>query len=275
MLIKGTIFDIKRFAVHDGPGIRTTVFLKGCPLACSWCHNPESQSLGVSVFEGRGGTVQVGRLATVDEILCAIERDTVFFDESGGGVTFSGGEPLAQPEFLLALLERCGQLAIHRTVDTSGYAPREVLLAAAARAELFLYDIKLLDDDAHREHTGVGVGLILDNLRALCDTGVPIRLRFPVIPGITDTEANVEALGELVRSLPRRLPVDCLPYHAAAMDKYPRFGMEKPLPKTPEPTAEGMDAIRLAITHPALRAPLHGGDPSLLIPSLEGLGVGP
>lgn len=247
MLIQGTIFDIKRFAVHDGPGIRTTVFLKGCPLGCLWCHNPESQSLGVSVFEGRGGTLTVGRLATVDEIICEIERDTVFFDESDGGVTFSGGEPLAQPEFLLALLERCGELAIHRTVDTSGYAPREVLLAAAARAELFLYDIKLLDEDAHRAHTGVGVGLILDNLRALCDTGIPIRLRFPVIPGITDTPANVDALGALVRSLPRRLLVDCLPYHAAAMDKYPRFGMEPPLPDTKEPTGERMDAIRRAI----------------------------
>lgn len=248
MLIQGTIFDIKRFAMHDGPGIRTTVFLKGCPLGCSWCHNPESQPLGVSVFEGRGGTVQVGRLATVDAILCEIERDTVFFDESDGGVTFSGGEPLAQPEFLLALLAGCGELGLHRTVDTSGYAPREVLLAAAAHTDLFLYDIKLLDDDAHREHTGVGVGLILDNLRSLCETRVSIRLRFPVIPGITDTAENVEALASLVRSLPRRLPVDCLPYHAAAMDKYPRFGMEIPLPDTKEPTGEAMDAIRQIIS---------------------------
>jgi len=247
MLIQGTIFDIKRFAVHDGPGIRTTVFLKGCPLGCSWCHNPESQPLGVSVFEGRGGALEVGRLVAVDQIVRELERDTVFLDESGGGVTFSGGEPLAQSEFLLALLARCGELAIHRTVDTSGYAPREVLLAVAARTELFLYDIKLLDEDAQRLHTGVGKDLILDNLRALCDTGVSIRLRFPVIPGITDTAANVDAFGVLVRSLPRRLPVDCLPYHAAAMDKYPRFGMEPPLPKTPEPTAEAMAAIRRAI----------------------------
>lgn len=247
MLIQGTIFDIKRFAVHDGPGIRTTVFLKGCPLGCSWCHNPESQPLGVSVFEGRGGRLSVGRRATVDAVVREVERDTLFFDESGGGVTFSGGEPLAQPDFLLALLARCGELAIHRTVDTSGYAPREVLLAAAAQAELFLYDVKLLDDDAHREHTGVGVGLILDNLRALCDTGVSIRLRFPVIPGLTDTAANVDALGALMQSLPRQLPVDCLPYHAAAMDKYPRFGMEPPLPDTPEPTLAGMAAIRLAV----------------------------
>jgi pyruvate formate lyase activating enzyme len=247
MLTQATIFDIKRFAVHDGPGIRTTVFLKGCPLGCSWCHNPESQSVGVSVFEGRGGPLKVGRLVTVEELLRDIERDTLFFDESGGGVTFSGGEPLAQPDFLLAALARCGERAIHRTVDTSGYAPREVLLAAAARTELFLYDVKLLDEDAHREHTGVGVGLILGNLLALCETGVSIRLRFPVIPGITDTAANIDALGELVRSLPRRLPVDCLPYHAAAMDKYPRFGMEPPLPQTPEPTAAEMDAIRKAI----------------------------
>lgn len=248
MRIRGTIFDIKRFAVHDGPGIRTTVFLKGCPLRCSWCHNPESQPPGCSRFMGVGGPWEVGRQETADAIVGHIERDTLFFDESGGGVTFSGGEPLAQPDFLMALLARCGEVAIHRTVDTSGYAPQEVLLRVAEQTDLFLYDIKLLDDDRHREHTGVGVGQIIDNLHALCRTPVAIRLRFPVVPGITDDPRNVRAVGALLRSLPRRVPIDVLPYHAAAMDKYPRFGMEPPLPKVPEPTAVDMDAIRLTIS---------------------------
>lgn len=245
--MKGTIFDIKRFAVHDGPGIRTTVFLKGCPLRCVWCHNPESHLAGVTEFAGRDGLVKVGRLATVDEIIGTVAGDTLFFDESGGGVTFSGGEPLAQPEFLMALLDRCGKLDIHRTVDTCGYAPLEVLLTVAERTDLFLYDIKLLDDGDHRANTGVGVSLIQDNLRALCATGVPVRLRFPVIPGITNTEANLSAVGALMRSLPRQLPIDLLPYHAAAMDKYPRFGMEPPLSRTPEPTAGEMAVARRII----------------------------
>ena len=245
--VEGILFDIKRFAVHDGPGIRTTVFLKGCPLRCAWCHNPESQPLGISVFEGRQGTLTVGRKVSVEEVVTEIERDTVFFDESGGGVTFSGGEPLAQSAFLNALLDRCGALAIHRTVDTSGYAPCADLLKTASRTDLFLYDIKLLDDSQHRELTGVGVGLILDNLRALCGTGVSIRLRFPVIPGITDTASNLDAMNAFLRSLPRALPLDVLPYHAAAMDKYPRFGMAPPLSAIKEPTADDLERIRLHV----------------------------
>lgn len=245
--VEGILFDIKRFAVHDGPGIRTTVFLKGCPLRCAWCHNPESQPLGISVFEGRQGTLSVGRRVSVDEVVAEIERDTVFFDESGGGVTFSGGEPLAQPAFLIALLDRCGELALHRTVDTSGYAPREELLKIASRVDLFLYDIKLMDENQHRELTGVGVRVILENLRALCETDVAIRLRFPVIPGITDTVSNLDAMNAFLRSLPRALPLDVLPYHAAAMDKYPRFGMKPPLPDVREPTAVDLERIRLRV----------------------------
>jgi len=243
----GTVFDIKRFAIHDGPGIRTTVFLKGCPLRCSWCHNPEGQRTGVTELAGRGGPVRVGRMATVEEVVGEVARDTVVFDESEGGVTFSGGEPLAQPEFLAALLDRCGELDIHRAVDTCGHAPTEVLLDVARRADLFLYDIKLLDEAEHRAHTGAGLERIRDNLFALAATGVPVRLRLPLVPGITDTEANLSAIGSLLRSLPRRLPLQLLPYHRAAMDKYPRFGMEPPLPHTPEPTAGDLAAARRRI----------------------------
>jgi pyruvate formate lyase activating enzyme len=246
-MMKGVIFDIKRFAVHDGPGIRTTVFLKGCPLRCAWCHNPESQGFGVETFEGRVGTLHVGRRVTVDEMAAEIERDVVFFDESGGGVTFSGGEPLAQPEFLMALLDRCGELAVHRAVDTSGYAPREALLAVAERTDLFLYDLKPVDAASHLAHTGVGVELIHENLRALCETGAAIQLRVPVIPGMTDTPGNLAELKRFITSLPRELPVKLLAYHRAAMDKYPRFGMEPPLPDVPEPTAAEIALCRDAI----------------------------
>lgn len=238
--MKAVIFDIKRFAVHDGPGIRTTVFLKGCPLRCTWCHNPESQGFGIEEFNKGRGKFCVGREISVEEVVRLVERDMVFFDESGGGVTFSGGEPLAQPEFLLKALEACGAMGIHRAVDTSGYAPRDVLLEVASRTDLFLYDLKLADESAHLAHTGVEAALIRNNLRALCDTGVAIELRMPVIPGVNDSDACLDSMKDFIDSLPRRLPVKLLPYHSAAMDKYSRFGMKVPLPDTKEPTAEGM-----------------------------------
>lgn len=245
--MKGVIFDIKRFAVHDGPGIRTTVFLRGCPLRCTWCHNPESQGYGVEELPGRERPVRVGREVSVNEVLAEVERDVVFFDESGGGVTFSGGEPLAQPEFLLELLRGCGDLEVHRAVDTSGYAPQKVLLQAAEHTDLFLYDLKMADDAKHREHTSVGVELIYNNLRALCDTDAAIHIRIPVIPGITDTAANMAAIRAFLESLPRKLPVKFLPYHSAAVDKYTRHGMKPPLPDTREPSAEEISELHRAL----------------------------
>jgi len=238
--MKAVIFDIKRFAVHDGPGIRTTVFLKGCPLRCMWCHNPESQGFGIEEFSGGRGKFCVGREISVEEVATLVERDMVFFDESGGGVTFSGGEPLSQPEFLIKALEVCGAMGIHRAVDTSGYADRDVLMEVAARTDLFLYDLKLADASAHLSHTGVESFSIRENLRVLCDTGVAIELRMPMIPGINDSDASLDSMKEFVDSLPRRLPVKLLPYHRAAMDKYSRFGMKVPLPDTEEPSAERM-----------------------------------
>jgi pyruvate formate lyase activating enzyme len=245
--MKGVIFDIKRFAVHDGPGIRTTVFLKGCPLRCSWCHNPESQRFGVEEPAGGGRPPRVGRTVWVEDVVREVERDTAFYDESGGGVTFSGGEPLAQPAFLVEALDRCGRLDIHRAVDTSGYAPRDVLLRVAERTDLFLYDLKLADGVRHLERTGVEADLIHDNLRALSEAETAVQLRIPVVPGITDTADNLAGLKALIETLPHPLPVQFLPYHRAAMDKYPRFGMEPPLPDTPEPTAEQIEKCRIAI----------------------------
>ncbi len=245
--MRGLIFDIKRFAIHDGPGIRATLFLKGCPLRCAWCHNPESQPFEIRCYgEGARRTV-VGREITVEEAVRELARDRVFFDESGGGVTFSGGEPLAQPDFLLALLDACGAEGLHRAVDTSGHAPAEVLLAVAARADLVLYDLKQSDPAAHRDQTGVDGALIRENLRALCATGTAIELRLPIIPGLNDGEETLARLRAFIESLPRRLPMRLLPYHRAAMGKYPRFGLPPPLPDTPEPTAEEMARYRMQL----------------------------
>ncbi len=190
----GIVFRIKKYAIHDGPGIRTTVFLKGCPLACWWCHNPEGQSMEPQPIaparggDGAGDPVRgetVGRRMTVAEVIAQVSRDLIFYDESGGGATFSGGEPLMQPEFLAALLDGCRRERVHTAVDTSGYAPGGVFNAIAARADLLLFDLKLMDDAEHRACTGVSNRPILENLAAAARDGRPLRIRFPVIPGIS------------------------------------------------------------------------------------------
>jgi pyruvate formate lyase activating enzyme len=275
----GVIFDIKRFALHDGPGIRTTVFFKGCPLSCWWCHNPESQPVDPvylhrehlcvrcgacvdacpenarALFNGgvtrddalcttcgtcvevcpSGAADIVGRRVTSEQLMEDIERDTPFFDQSGGGVTFSGGEPLTQPAFLIDVLDRCRERDIHRVVDTCGFANKDALRSIAERVDLFLFDIKFMDPDLHQKYTGVRNDRILDNLKMLSRMGKSIHIRIPVIPTITDTEGNFEAIGEFVAALPHPAPVRLLPHHSTAMEKYARFDMEKHLPAGVEP----------------------------------------
>jgi len=284
----GTIFDIKRFSLHDGPGIRTTVFLKGCPLSCVWCHNPESQSTepvllrrpelcvrcwrcaaacpqgalraGAEQARARDGArcvacgacaeacpsealTRVGRAVEARALIEEVARDRLFFDETGGGVTFSGGEPLAQPEFLMEALSLCRQEGVHSAVDTSGFAPRQVAREVAALADLVLYDLKLLDPVAHRRYTGASNEEILGNLRALAAEGRRLEIRMPMIPGITDTAENVEAACLLIGSLPQKPRVRLLGHHHAAMSKYSRFGMQHRLGKVEDPSPDRLAEI--------------------------------
>lgn len=285
--LQGLIFDIRRFSIHDGPGIRTTVFFKGCPLSCWWCHNPESQSAGqeVMLWESRcircgacipacpldaidnydGEVVTdraaciacascmnacnaearelIGRKMTVDEVMREIERDGIFFEESGGGVTFSGGEPLSQRAVLAELLRRCKALDIHTTVDTSGYTPWKILDSIRQDVDLFLFDLKLMDDARHRKFTGVPNGLILHNLRALAERGHRIIVRVPVIPGINDDEENLRQVAAFTGGLPNIERVDLLPYHYAAAGKYERLDKPYSLPETLPPSSSRMEEI--------------------------------
>lgn len=292
MANNGLIFDIQRFAVHDGPGIRTTVFMKGCPLGCWWCHNPEgiSAQAELAFFEyscihcrscvsvcpqgaidfaseifqhdrqrctgcglcagacPTGARRLVGRIITVDQLMEEIERDTLLYDSSDGGVTFSGGEPLSQPRFLEAALQKCKDRGLHTALDTSGYAPADVFASLMGCVDLFLYDLKLADEDDHIRYTGVSNKLIKQNLRALDDAGRggDLILRIPVIPGITDTEKNIAGLRELVASLKRFRQIELLSYHDVC-EKYDRLGRRYEMPTCNAPTPRALENMRDAL----------------------------
>lgn len=280
----GLVFDIKKFSLHDGPGIRTTVFLKGCGLRCWWCHNPESQHPRSELLlnperciacgacaevcpEGAiapdritdrarctacGACVDacyaearaiVGRTMTVEDVLAGILRDQPFYDQSAGGVTFSGGEPLLQPDFLAALLAVCHAHGLHTTVDTCGHVSTAALDRVREHVDLFLYDLKIMDEARHRQFTGASNTLLLHNLRHLAAHGHRIIVRIPIIPGITDDEANLEGIAAFLQPLNSIERIDILAYHRVGGDKYARLGRTNPMPPTTPPTADDMNAI--------------------------------
>ena len=266
--VTGSLFNVQRCSLHDGPGIRTTAFFKGCPLACTWCHNPEGiDAAPVLMISGdrclgcrvcveacpveEGGAAPAGEawnrdLCTrcgacveacpanarelagsefeVGELVDILERDRAFYDASGGGVTFSGGEPLGQIEFLIGCLRECRRRGLRTAVDTCGLAPLEHLLQAAERADLVLYDLKHMDPTRHRAETGADNGLILDNLRALSAASVDIWVRIPLIPGFNADPGNIEETGTFLGELSRRHRVYVLPYHELAESKRARMG---------------------------------------------------
>lgn len=238
----GIIFRIKKYALHDGPGIRTTVFLKGCPLRCRWCHNPEGLATGPQVMHPPEGSCApaetLGCEKTVSSVMAAVETDTLFYDESGGGVTFSGGEPLMQAPFLASLLAGCRARDIHTAVDTSGYAPADTFAGILAMADLILFDLKIMDDAAHREFTGVSNRRIRDNLKMLAASGTPFRVRVPLVPDVTDTDANIGRMTGFLNALGVPVSVDLLPYHRIAGGKYRRLGMPDPM-STVKPPSSG------------------------------------
>lgn len=206
-MTEGTIFKIKKYALHDGPGIRTTVFLKGCPLSCRWCHNPEGidprpQTIWRRTSSGRIDET-VGTVMGVDALINAIEKDVLFYDESGGGVTFSGGEPLSQPGFLEAVLTVCNHREIHAALDTSGFAPAAVLDRIIPRLQLVLFDLKIMDAMQHQRYTGVSNRIILENLKRIAGSRTPVRIRIPLVPGITDGDDNIGKILRFAGNLPR------------------------------------------------------------------------
>lgn len=280
---RGWIWDIKKYSLHDGPGIRTIVFFKGCPLTCLWCCNPQSQLAGPefvwlkekclgcglcltacphgAVWVDESGRRQVdrnacdycglcaegcpgeamnltGRLMEVDEVLREVARDSAFYDRSGGGLTLSGGEPLAQAAFAAELLRRYkqGELGASTVVETSGAVEWEAITLVLPHTDLFLYDIKHMDSEMHRRFTGIGNERILENATRLAEAGGRLIIRFPLIPGCNDTEENVRETAEFARQLPGVEQVDILPYHRLGEPKYPRLGREYALTGTVSPS---------------------------------------
>ena len=238
--MQGLIFDIKHYAIHDGPGIRQTIFFKGCPLSCWWCHNPESQNPEIEYYTKErqidGKTISkkeaVGYEITSGSLLKTIQGDTAFFDESGGGVTFSGGEPLMQPDFLKEIASGCKAAHIHTALDTSGYITQDRLIELLPYIDLVLFDLKIIDDDLHRKYTGVSNKTILDNLRFLDDAEQEVWLRFPIIPGITNTNRNLEEISAFLQRLKHINRIDILSYHDISRGKYKRFNKELKMTET-------------------------------------------
>ncbi|HEV2444610.1 MAG TPA: glycyl-radical enzyme activating protein [Candidatus Sulfopaludibacter sp.] len=271
------VFNVMRFATHDGPGIRTAVFFKGCPLHCQWCHNPESHDFrpeilyfaercrhcgdcvlacpentsrslcrrcGLCAEACRAEARQLaGRRVTLSGLLAEIERDQIFHEESGGGVTLSGGEPLAQPGFAAALLRACRERGIHTVIETCGFASPAVFQSVAPLADAVLYDLKSMDDATHRWCTGVSNHWILENLDRLVSNGTPCTVRIPVIPGINDSDHDIEAFTRYLAG--RRIDgVELLPYHRIAAAKYERLGRDYKMADTPEPSPDTLAHFR-------------------------------
>jgi pyruvate formate lyase activating enzyme len=222
-MTKGIVFSIEEFALNDGPGIRTTVFLKGCPLRCAWCHNPEGFSFAPEVLKTSEGERLCGEIYTPRQLADKLLRYSDFFAATVGGVTFTGGEPLAQPDFLA---ETLGMLTgmIHTAIETSGYASPTVFRQILTLTDLTLFDIKSMDPVIHEQYTGVSNAMILKNLAYLCDSGKAFVIRLPLIPGVNDTLEQITAVLDAVKGAQALQRVEMLPYHKTAGAKYALTG---------------------------------------------------
>jgi pyruvate formate lyase activating enzyme len=299
-MTEGVIFDIQRYSIHDGPGIRTVVFLKGCPLRCEWCSNPEGRNpvpeleFFASRCERCGRCVEVcpreavnraldsapaekldrracdlcgvcveaclssalvlsGRRVTVEEVMVEVKKDLAFYRRSGGGVTLSGGDPLAQPSFARTLLERCGEANIHTAIETCGHAPEQVFRQVVEPSDLVLYDLKHADPMEHQRLTGASNTVVLRNLRVLVGMGKPIVARLPLIPGQNDGEANLREIGTLLSGLGIR-EVHLMPFHQLGKDKYQRLGIRYELGELPALLGSGDGGNTLPVARAVLES---------------------
>ncbi len=222
-MTSGIVFDIKEFAIHDGPGIRTTVFMKGCPLSCAWCHNPEGQSRMPQVMRGPAGERIAGKEFSASQLAALLNPQVGILAANEGGITFSGGEPLLQAAFVAEVIDMLDE--VHILLDTSGYGAERDFRRLVERSDLVFFDLKLIDQLAHRHYTGCGNAPILHNLKVLVEMSKPFVVRVPLVPGVTDTDRNLADIARTIHGMPGLVRVDLLPYNRAAGGKYEAAGM--------------------------------------------------
>ena len=295
---KGLVFSIQRYSTEDGPGIRTTVFMKGCPLKCLWCHNPEGQEFSPQIafndsrcigckecvdacpqgainFTADGSRTDrvkcqncgkcaevcptgarelIGKYMTAEEVFSEVERDTLFYRNSGGGVTVGGGEPTMQPGFLVEFLRKCQEQGIHTALDTSGYVEWKEMEEILKYVDLVLYDIKQIDLAKHAEYTGVSNDLILENARRISSKGIPMIIRVPVIPGYTDGEDSIRGIMEFACVLESVVKVDLLPFHRLGEPKYRKLDRSYAFEGTQPPAGVDMQELKRIVESLGLQA---------------------
>lgn len=250
---QGRIFDIQRYSIHDGPGIRTMVFLKGCYLRCRWCCNPESQEFKVQSMTVGGKTKTMGRDVTVKEVMSEVDKDELYYRRSGGGMTLSGGECLFQPDFSAALLRAAKERGYHTAIESTGCAPYEEIQKLLPYLDLYLMDIKHMDSDKHKQFTGQRNDRILENARRIAKDAKELIIRVPVIPTFNNTKEEIRAIAEFAASLPNVKQLHLLPYHRLGQDKYAGLGRTYTLSSIEPMTEEYMQGL----LDTALRSGLH------------------
>ena len=236
---KGTILRIEQSSIHDGEGIQTVVFLKGCPLRCLWCSTPESQNPKVE----SAGDKTYGQEMTIDELMSEIEKDSIFFFHSGGGVTISGGEPFCQPAFVKEILTRCHYLGISTTMESSLYVDYDQIEPLLADLDLLYADIKYMDPQKHEELAGTDNNLILSNIKAISDhdKAPAMIIRIPIVPTVNDDEDNLKEVAEFCKGLKALKRIELLPYHRLGTGTYDLLGMEYKIKEIKPPSSEYMD----------------------------------
>lgn len=256
--VRGRIFDIQRFSTHDGPGIRTIVFLKGCALRCRWCCNPESQSYEIQTMIQNGKPKTVGRDVTVEEVLQEVLQDRPYYSRSGGGITLSGGESLLQPDFAVALLKACKENGINTAIETTGFASVDVIKRFLPYLDTVLMDIKHINSNKHKEFTTQSNERILENAKFIASQASKLIIRVPVIPTFNDTVDEISQIAEFASSLPNVDEIHLLPYHSLGRDKYVGLGREYAMGDLKSPTNELMHVLVQTAEKFGLKAQIGG-----------------
>ncbi|MFA8300805.1 MAG: glycyl-radical enzyme activating protein [Hyphomicrobiales bacterium] len=259
------IFNIQKHSVHDGPGIRQTVFFKGCPLSCWWCHNPESQSESIDTymcekyFDDKTIATRkvIGKHYSIEELMIELRKDILLYEESNGGVTFSGGEPLMQLAFLKEILIQCKKENIHTAIDTSGYCPENYLEEIMPFTDLFLYDLKTTNSYIHKKHTGVSNDIILKNLKFLDENNANIEIRIPIIPDINTDTNTINDIIKLISKLKTKPEISLLPFHLLGKEKFKLINKEYKASVFQEPSNELLQSIVKQFSDNKLEVNLH------------------